>query len=111
MRQLACIQYSDDNNRLDSQSIHCAQFMRVSHAQSCGTGSLRGGVVKSCCAGPLDDWVLGQGQEDDVEVYNTPSPSEDRAVTPDQLTLVKIAYFFQHKGNRHSMREEPRPLT
>lgn len=106
-----CIKCSDKHT-LEIQHIDCARSMCVSRARSCGTGRLTGGDAKAADGtGPQDDWVLGQGQGNDVEIFTGPPPTDDGPVDPGQLTIVKIAYFFRHTGNRHSMTGEPPPET
>ncbi|CAB1106014.1 unnamed protein product [Ectocarpus sp. CCAP 1310/34] len=87
--------------------------MRVAQVVSCSQGRLKGGDVKAAARpGPPDDWALGQGQGDDVKIFNIPPPTGDHGPPPaDQLTLSKIIYFFLHRGNKNSLSSEPPPFT
>lgn len=106
-----CLRCSDEGP-LQVRELRCARFMRVSRAASCGTGRLGGGDAKAAClAGPVDDWVLGQGQGDDVEIFTAPPPEQDGPVPAEKLTIVKIVNFFLHEGNVNSIIGGARPLT
>ena len=107
-----CLQCSDNAGTLEHKDIQCARHMSVTQAQSCGTGVLRGGDAKAAAtADPIDDWVLGEGQGDDVEILTTPPQPHDGPGAPGEPTLVKICSFFQHRGNGRSVNGQPPPLT
>ncbi|CAN0472346.1 unnamed protein product [Ectocarpus sp. 12 AP-2014] len=102
-----------DGDTLQQASIDCSRYIRAPMVASCGLGRLKGGDVKSAAqAGPRDEWALGSGGGDNVEVYKQlpPMPAAGRA-DPTDLTLVKVLYFFRHKGNRPLMGGNPPPLT
>ncbi|CAB1106921.1 unnamed protein product [Ectocarpus sp. CCAP 1310/34] len=103
----------DEEDTLDSSLLECSRHMRVAQVVSCGQGRLKGGDVKAAARpGPPDDWALGQGQADDVEIFNKPPPTGDHGPPPaDQLTLSKIIYFFRQRGNKNSLSGEPPPFT
>ncbi|CAB1112487.1 unnamed protein product [Ectocarpus sp. CCAP 1310/34] len=110
---LRCPSCWDEEDTLESSLLECSRHMRVAQVASCGQGRLKGGDVKAAARpGPPDDWALGQGQGDDVEIFNKPQPTGDHGPpSADQLTLSKIIYFFRHKGNKNSMSGEPPPFT
>ncbi|CAB1108694.1 unnamed protein product [Ectocarpus sp. CCAP 1310/34] len=61
----------DEEDTLDSSLLECSRHVRVAQVVSCGQGRLKGGDVKAATRpGPPDDWALGQGQGDDVEIFN-----------------------------------------
>ncbi|CAB1107537.1 unnamed protein product [Ectocarpus sp. CCAP 1310/34] len=102
-----------DGDTLQQVSIDSSRYTRVPMVASCGLGRLKGGDVKSAAqAGPRDEWALGSGGGDNVEVYEqlSPMPAAGRA-DPTDLALVKILYFFRHEGNRPVMGGNPPPLT
>ncbi|CAB1099245.1 unnamed protein product [Ectocarpus sp. CCAP 1310/34] len=102
-----------DGDTLQQVSIDCSRYTPVPMVASCGLGRLKGGDVKSAAqAGPRDEWALGSGGGDNVEVYKqlSPMPAAGR-VDPTDLALVKILYFFRHEGNRPVMGGNPPPLT
>lgn len=102
-----------DGESLETESIECSRFFRVSQAASCGSGRLKGADVKMATRpGPRDEWALGSGGGDDVEVHlQASSLGAQGRVDPRKLTLAKILYFFRHKGNRAVLSGQPPPLT
>lgn len=85
-----CLRCSDEGS-LQVTELRCTRFMRVSQAASCDTGRLRGGDAKrACLGGPVDEWVLGQGQGDDVEIFTAPPPAQAGPVEAEKLTIVKV---------------------
>ncbi|CAB1113781.1 unnamed protein product [Ectocarpus sp. CCAP 1310/34] len=69
-----------DGDTLDD-SIDCSQYLRVPMVASCGVGRLKGGDVKSVTKpGPRDEWALGSGGGDNVEVHKQPSAGSRRGV-------------------------------
>ncbi|CAB1106243.1 unnamed protein product [Ectocarpus sp. CCAP 1310/34] len=98
---------------LEYLSIDCSRCIRVPMAASCGLGRLKGGDVKSTSQpGPRDEWALGSGGGDNVEVHKQASAwAEVGRADPRDLNLVKVLYFFRHKGNRPLMGGHPPPLT
>ncbi|CAB1108532.1 unnamed protein product [Ectocarpus sp. CCAP 1310/34] len=98
---------------LETVTIECSRYLRVPMAASCGVGRLKGGDVKSAAQpGPRDDWALGSGGGDNVEVHQQPSTmGEAGRVDPRDLSLVKVLYFFRHQGNPPLMGGAPPPLT
>lgn len=98
---------------LETDSIDCSRYLRVSMAASCGLGRLKGGDVKSAIRpGPRDDWALGSGGGDNVELHHHPSTmSEAGRVDSQKLNLFKVLYFFRHQGNRRAVSGTPPPLT
>ncbi|CAB1108227.1 unnamed protein product [Ectocarpus sp. CCAP 1310/34] len=91
----------DEEDTLDSSLLE-SRHMRVAQVVSCGQGRLKGGDVKAAARpGPSDDWALGQGQGDDVEIFNKPPPTGDHGPPPaDQLTLSKIIHYSVKEETR-----------
>jgi len=102
-----------DGDTLETESIECSRFFRVPQSASCGLGRLKGADVKMAThPGPRDEWVLGIGGGDDVEVHlQASSMGAKGRVDPRDLTMAKILYFFRHQGNRPVMGGQPPPLT
>lgn len=98
---------------LETVSIDCSRYLRVPMVASCGVGRLKGGDVKSATQpGPRDEWALGNGGGDNVEVHRKPSAIFGTGpVDPRELSLVKILYFFRHQGNRPLVGGSSPPLT
>jgi len=98
---------------LETVSIECSRYLRVPMVASCGLGRLKGGDVKSAAQpGPRDDWALGSGGGENVEVHRQPSTmGEAGRVEPRDLSIVKVLYFFCHQGNRPLWDGNPPPLT
>lgn len=98
---------------LETVSIDCSRYLRVPMVASCGLGRLKGGDVKSATQpGPRDEWALGSGGGDNVEVHRQPSAMfEAGRFDPRELSLVKVLYFFRHQGNRPLLGGNPPPLT
>lgn len=84
-----------------STALSCSRYKHGAPLKaSSGLGRWKGGDVRS--AGPdgeCDAWVLGDGGGEDVEVWKGSPASGEGPVDPQQLTLGRIIYFFEHEGN------------
>lgn len=102
-----------DGDNLETDSIDCSRYIRVPIKASCGLGRLKGGDVKSATqSGPRDEWALGSLGGDNVEVHrNSSTVFGEGRVDPQDLSLVKVLYFFRHQGNRPLLGDSPPPLT
>eukprot|EP00752_Nemacystus_decipiens_P012290 g10896.t1 len=76
---------------LETVNIEYSRYLRVPMVASCGLGRLKGGDVKSADQpGPRDDWALGNGGGESVEVHRQPSTmGEAGRVEPRDLSIVK----------------------
>ena len=70
---------------------------------SSGLGRWKGGDIrgKAKYESP-GSWALGEGGGEDVEIWTTSPSSADGAVEVEKLTMGRILYFFEHKGNPRS---------
>lgn len=88
---------------LEHVDISCSRFtVNVPRRSSSGTGRIRGGDARAAAlTGSLkDDWALGSGGGEDVEIWKYFNASSQPEVVPNRdLTCARVLYFFEHVAN------------
>ncbi|CAB1113642.1 unnamed protein product [Ectocarpus sp. CCAP 1310/34] len=93
----------DGRDSLKNDDIICYRIKHGVPAEiSSGLGRFKGGDVKAATAGGATPrhWAVGSGQGDAVEIFTNHKAKRDDLSGDGHVTLARILYFFDHKGNR-----------
>lgn len=99
---------------LEEKNIACSRFKHGAPLKaSSGLGRWRGGDIRSKPQDEYaDSWAVGEGSGEDVEIWTSLPSSADAPVDVAKLTMGRILYFFEHKGNpRRNGDDNGRPCT
>lgn len=94
----------ESTGTLQKRAVRMSRFNHTASLKSSsGLGRWKGGNARAAAKpGPADDWVLGDGAGEDVEVWTIRQPRDGYQEAPDvkKLTIGKIVCFFTHIGNK-----------
>ena len=102
-----------NSSSLDKKDITCSRFKHgASLRASSGLGRWKGADVRQAAslAGATGDWYLGDGCGEDVEFFKKQPFDEDGTLDTRHLSLARILYFFEHRGNQR-FGDLQRPVT
>ena len=88
---------------LQHDFVRCSRFKHnVPPKASSGLGRLKGGNVRHAAnGGPTPRaWAVGDEAGEDVEIFRNPHARRNDLTGDGRVTLAKILYFFDHRGNR-----------